>query len=118
MAKIVLTGITGHREPASKPGGFEATVLTGIMNPFKRETVEIRKAADVAAAVKAFGDGIRAERSPMASFYIGVCMARGERKPPGFDRATNGERGGFTDYLIDLSDLNDWRAKNGLPPMS
>lgn len=118
MAKIVLTGITGYKQAPSIPGGFASRTLTGIMNPFRRETVEIRKAEDIPAAVRAFGDGVRAERSPMASFFVGVCMAAGERKPRGFDKMTNDCRGGFDDYLIELADLNAWRVKNGLPLMS
>ena len=51
-----------------------------------QEDIVIRKPAEVAPAVRAFGTRIRADH-PDASFKIIVSVRKGQRKPPGYDAA-------------------------------
>jgi hypothetical protein len=50
------------------------------------EDVLIRTPSDVTAAVKRFGEAVRAAH-PNASFKVNVQVPRGQRKPAGFDAA-------------------------------
>jgi hypothetical protein len=51
-----------------------------------QEDIVIRKPAEVARAVRAFGARIHANH-PDASFKIIVSVRKGQRKPPGYDAA-------------------------------
>ena len=54
--------------------------------------------ADIKAAVARFGARMRAEH-PDASFYISVRLAKGCRKPNGYDVASNRNGFGQDDFL-------------------
>ncbi len=75
--------------------GYDALVLDLFGPCLGKEEITIHKTAEVAPAVKRFGEHIRAEH-PEASFKISIIVAKGQRKPPGFDAAqtagTFGER--------------------------
>ena len=58
----------------------------------------IRNVADIKAAVAAFGARMRAEH-PDASFYISVSLARGCRKPNGYDDASRVNGFGQDDFM-------------------
>ncbi|MBO1360272.1 hypothetical protein J2D73_10785 [Acetobacter sacchari] len=70
--------------------------VTFTSSPFQRigeaATVEIRKTDEVAAAVRRFGESIAAAH-PGRSFGMSVAIARGDRKPRGYD--AEHARGGF-----------------------
>ena len=53
---------------------------------------------DIAAAVARFGGRVRAEH-PDASFYILVRLAKGHRKPNGYDAASKHNGFGQDDFL-------------------
>ena len=61
-------------------------VLDLFSGSLGQEDISIRKPGDVAPAVRAFGERIRAEHSE-ASFKILVSVRQGQRKPPGYDAA-------------------------------
>lgn len=64
----------------------EALVLDLLSGSLGQEDITIRKPAEVAPAVRAFGERIRAAH-PDASFKINVSVRKGQRKPPGYDAA-------------------------------
>ena len=53
---------------------------------------------DIKAAVARFGDRVRAEH-PDASFYISVRLAKGHRKPNGYDAASKHNGFGQDDFM-------------------
>ena len=63
-------------------------VLDLLGRSLGQEDISIRKPGEVAPAVRAFGERIRAEH-PDASFEIIVSVRKGQRKPPGYDAAEN-----------------------------
>jgi hypothetical protein len=71
----------------------DALVLDLLGSSLGQEDIPIRKPADVVAAVRAFGERIRAAH-PDASFMVNVSIRKGERKPPGYDAA---EKAGLFD---------------------
>ena len=58
----------------------------------------IASVADIRAAVARFGKKVRASH-PEASFYVSVRLARGHRKPKGYDDATRSNGFGQDDFL-------------------
>ena len=64
----------------------DALVLDVFGPSLGREDITIRKPDDVAPAVRAFGERIRAAH-PDASFKILATVREGQRKPPGYDAA-------------------------------
>ena len=70
----------------------------------------LRNVADIKAAVAAFGARTRAEH-PDASFYISVSLAKGCRKPNGYDDAARVNGFGQDDFMH----VQDKRTK---PPAS
>jgi hypothetical protein len=65
---------------------FDAFVLDLFGPSLGEEDISIRKPDEVAPAVRAFGERIRAAH-PDASFKINVTIQKGQRKPPGYDAA-------------------------------
>ena len=66
--------------------------------------------AGIRAAIAQFGAQVRAEH-PQASFYVSVSLARGHRKPNGFDAASRGNGLGQEDFLR----VTDNRTKPAVP---
>jgi hypothetical protein len=58
----------------------------------------ISTVADIRAAVARFGARVRAEH-PGASFYVSVRLAKGNRKPNGYDAASRGNGLGQEDFM-------------------
>ena len=58
----------------------------------------ISTVADIKAAVSRFGGGLKAEH-PDASFYVSVRLAKGCRKPNGYDAASRGNGFGQDDFM-------------------
>lgn len=54
--------------------------------------------AEIKAAVARFGGQVRAAH-PDASFYVSVRLAKGQRKPNGFDAACRGNGLGQEDFI-------------------
>ena len=54
--------------------------------------------ADIRAAVARFGARIRAEH-PKASFWVSVSLAKGNRKPNGYDASSRGNGLGQEDFM-------------------
>ncbi len=67
--------------------------------------------ADIKAAVARFGARIRAEH-PEASFWVSVRLAKGNRKPNGYDAASRGNGLGQEDFMH----VTDRRTKPVAPP--
>jgi len=65
---------------------FDALVLDLFGPSLGCEEITIGKAQEVAPALKRFGDQIRSEH-PDASFKVIITVAKGNRKPTGFDAA-------------------------------
>jgi len=65
---------------------------------------------DIKAAVARFGAKVRAEH-PEASFYVSVRLAKGSRKPNGYDAASNRNGFGQDDFLR----VEDKRTKPPTP---
>ncbi|MDQ2803577.1 MAG: hypothetical protein M3Y41_13200 [Pseudomonadota bacterium] len=63
------------------------------------ETLDaVSSVPDIRAAVARFGAGVRAGH-PGASFYVSVRLAKGSRKPNGYDAASNLNGFGQDDFL-------------------
>ncbi len=58
----------------------------------------IRSVADIKDAVATFGTKMRAEHAD-ASFYVSVTLARGCRKPSGYDTAASTNGFGQDDFM-------------------
>lgn len=70
----------------------------------------VTNVAGIRAAVARFGNKVRAEH-PEASFYISVRLAKGNRKPNGFDVASRGNGLGQEDFMH----VTDRRTKLAVP---
>jgi len=77
MAKMILSSHTAERYD----GGIQITVTSD--GPMPRRTVEVARLADCAAALEAYKAEAVNTGLPMV---ICADMARGHRKPPGFNR--------------------------------
>lgn len=73
---------------------FDALVLDLFGPSLGCEEITIGKTQEVAPALKRFGDQIRSEH-PDASFKVIITVAKGNRKPTGFDAAQ--QSGAFGD---------------------
>ncbi len=65
---------------------YDAITLDLLGSSLGTEHITIRETSDVAPAVTRFGERVRAAH-PEASFKINITVAKGQRKPPGFDAA-------------------------------
>jgi hypothetical protein len=90
-AAIRLTTMPGT---IRKGRHFDALVLDLFGPSLGQEDISIRKPDEVAPAVRAFGERIRAA-NPDASFKINVTVRKGQRKRPGYDAAE--KAGDFND---------------------
>ena len=66
--------------------------------------------ADIRAAVARFGAKVRTDH-PDASFYVSVRLAKGNRKPNGYDAASHGNGLGQEDFMH----VEDRRTKAATP---
>jgi hypothetical protein len=78
MARLVLSAYHAKRE-----GPHVQIALMTLPRPFPDKMLEVKTAADCDAALKAYKTEASATGLPMA---ILMTMARGERKPPGFNK--------------------------------
>jgi hypothetical protein len=79
MATVILNAYTAERN-----GPFVSMALCIAGEPpFPRRAVEIKNVADVAAAFEAYKVEAAATGKPLA---LTINMARGDRKPPGFNK--------------------------------
>ena len=85
MATIIMSAIPGHREPVSG-SGFSVTVLQIMGERLGHDRGEARSLDQIKALVKGVGERI-AEQHSERSFLVLVSVAKGSRKPGGFDAA-------------------------------
>lgn len=86
MATITLTALPGHHEQT--PGRpCTATVIEVLGTALGRTRVEAKTLDQIRAAVQAFGQGVAAQH-PGQSFSVSIWIAKGSRKPNGFDAAS------------------------------
>jgi hypothetical protein len=89
-ATIIITVVPGHLEAGR---GYTSKVVEILGWELGSDRKLIRTVADARAEIAAFGERVR-NAYPDASFAILVSVARGDRKPRGFDAAhRNGELG-------------------------
>lgn len=87
---ITLSTVPGHM---TRERGYTTTTIDLFGPSLGSETLTaVSTVADVKAAVARFGGKLKAE-NPDASFYVSVRLAKGCRKPNGYDTA--GRRNGF-----------------------
>lgn len=87
---ITLSTVPGH---LTRERSYTTKTIDLFGASLGSETITaISTVADVKAAVGRFGGKLKAEH-PDASFYVSVSLARGCRKPNGFDTAST--RNGF-----------------------
>ncbi len=85
MATITMTALPGHHE--QQPGcAYTATVIEIMGTCLGRTRAEAKALDQVRALVKTFGEGVAAQH-PDKSFMVSVGVAKGSRKPAGFDEA-------------------------------
>lgn len=80
---IKLTTMPGTKERAR---GYMTSTVDLFGPSLGLEQVTVQRTDQVATAVRAFGERVRAEH-PDASFKIRLRVAKGQRKPPGYDAA-------------------------------
>ncbi len=105
MATITMTALPGHHE--QEPGcAYTMTVIEVMGTCFGRTRAEARTVDQVRALVKAFGEGVAAQH-PGQSFTVSVGVAKGSRKPAGFD-AANRRNGLGEQTWMKTIDKADW----------
>lgn len=83
MAKLILNAYSAE----SKGGFISMALCIGGEPAFPSKSVEIKTAADCAAALDAYKAEAKATGQKLA---VSMMMARGERKPPGFNKLKAG----------------------------
>jgi hypothetical protein len=85
MVIITMTALPGHNE--REPGhAYTMTVIEVMGTCLGRSRAEAKTVDQVRALVKTFGEGVAAQH-PGQSFTVSVGVAKGSRKPAGFDAA-------------------------------
>ena len=85
MATIIMTALPGHHE--QEPGRRYTMMVIEIMGTcLGRTRTEAKSLDQVRTLVKTFGEGVAANH-PGRSFIVSVSVAKGSRKPAGFDAA-------------------------------
>lgn len=94
-ATITLTTMPGSIERHDA----HSTLSVEVSGPsFGCEDVAVASVEDVRAAVRHFGERVRAAH-PHASFLICITVREGDRKPRGFDAARRGNGFGQQDHM-------------------
>ena len=110
--------------PATKEQhrGYMTTTINLFGPSLGLEQVTVQRTDQVAAAVRAFGERVRAEH-PDASFKILLRVAKGQRKPPGFDAAAKVGAFGTDAFMHIVEDragafaaLHAEKGASGSPP--
>ncbi len=85
MAIFSLTALPSHHEQDyGRP--YKITVVELLGTSLGRIRVEAKTLIEIAGLVKTFGDEV-AKQHPEASFMVSISVAKGSRKPNGFDDA-------------------------------
>jgi len=79
MALLLLSSNKAERNPDG--ASFAVSYDGGRTSPLPQEQVEIRTAADAAAALSTYADKVRATGLPA---YVSASLVRGYRAPAGF----------------------------------
>lgn len=87
MATFTLTALPGHHEQTSGRA-YKSTVIELLGSCLGRSRVEGKNVTEIASLVRTFGDGV-ARQHPEVSFMVSVSVAKGSRKPNGFDAANS-----------------------------
>lgn len=85
MPVFNLTALPGHHEHTNGQA-YTVTVVELLGDVLGRARIEAKTVGEIAAHVRQFGDSVAA-RLPDTSFMVSVSIARGCRKPRGFDDA-------------------------------
>ena len=111
MAIINLTALAGHHEQVlGRP--YKATVIELLGSCLGRTRVEAKTVAQIAALVKTFGDDV-AKAHPDVSFMVSVSVAKGSRKPNGFDLANRRDGLGQETWMRTIARSDASRAAGG-----
>ena len=87
MATITMTALPGHHE--QEPGRpYKMTVIEIMGTSLGRGRIDAKNLNEIRKLVKTFGEGV-AVQHPDRSFMVSVSIAKGSRKPNGFDAANN-----------------------------
>ena len=89
MATIILSACVGYR---TRHSGYETVTFMPFNRVGERETIEAVNVTAIRCAVAAYGERLKMTH-PDASFLVMVSVARGSRKPNGFDATRS--NGGF-----------------------
>ena len=85
MAIFNLTALPSHHEQDhGRP--YKMTVVELLGTVLGRTRIEAKNLPDIAAFVKTFGADV-AKQNPEKSFMVSTSVAKGSRKPNGFDDA-------------------------------
>jgi hypothetical protein len=110
MATITLRALPGHHE--QEPGyASMATVIEVLGTCLGQTRAEAKTLDQVRALVKTFGGGVAAEH-PDKSFMVSVGVAKGSRKPTGFDAANQRDGLGELAWMKTVTKAN--RGNPGL----
>jgi len=110
VTTITMTALPGHHE--QEPGcAYTVTVIEIMGTCLGRNRAEAKTLDQVRALVKAFGEGIAAQH-PGQSFMVSVGVAKGSRKPAGFDAANRRDGLGEQTWMRTIAKVN--RGNPGL----
>jgi hypothetical protein len=96
VTTIRLTAYPGRRNVECGCTSTEIAFSIGGSTPTR--TIQIARLDDITCAVAAFGGDLR-KADPEPSFTISVNLAKGQRKPPGFDAAHKADAFGQHAFL-------------------
>ncbi len=105
-----MRALPGHHE--QQPGyASTATVIEIMGTCLGRTRAEAKTLDQIRALIKAFGEGVAAEH-PDKSFMVSVGVAKGSRKPAGFNAANKRDGLGELAWMKTLTKAN--RGNPGL----
>ena len=105
---VTLTTVPGHQTLEDYGTSQTISIMGASLG---HETLPaLANVAEIKAAVARFGARIRAEH-PEASFYVSVRLAKGQRKPNGYDAASRRNGLGQENFMH----VTDRRTKQGAP---
>ena len=110
MPTFNLTTLPGHHEQCNGQA-YTVTVVELLGDVLGRARIEAKTVAEVAAHVCQFGASVAA-RFPDHSFMVSVSIAKGGRKPRGFDDANRRNGLGQETWMRTIEKAN--RSNRGL----
>ena len=108
---VTLTTVPGHKTLEDYGTSQTISIMGASLG---HETLPaLANVAEIRTAIARFGDRIRAGH-PEASFYVSVRLAKGQRKPNGYDAASRRNGLGQENFMhvTDKRTKHDTPAKN------